>query len=497
MSGRPADELRAGLDIRPPTELAIGRGTAFPLAGWCHHPAGRTLSMEIEVAGTRSLVGHHSLPRRAVWARERGAGAHAYRSGFVGIARVPRSTPAGQAEVVLRARIAGAGEREAVVGSLELSPALEPPESPSPAFPSGATGPRVAICMASFDPPPELLRRQLESIRQQSHRNWVCVISDDGSRAERAHRIEHEIADDDRFALVRGPRLGFYRNFERAIAMAPDSDLVALCDQDDRWRSDKLERLIAAIGGAELIYSDARVVRPDGEVVEPSYWSVRRNNHTNLASLALANSITGAATLFRRELLVDALPFPPAHHAPFHDHWLGLVALARGEIAYVSEPLYDYVQHEDVVIGHSQANRPPRRLVEYLRERLGRGGKPASVIYYHDWLQLLVFCEVLRLRCWARMDESKRRALMRLIAVDRRLTGLVWLLGRRARGLLGRNETLDRELFFAYGVAGGRAPELLALGRRRPGLLAPDAQVPEPPETPGVKAPPPPAAPRG
>jgi glycosyltransferase involved in cell wall biosynthesis len=351
--------------------------------------------------------------------------------------------------------------------------------------------------MASFDPPPELLHRQLESIREQSHPNWVCVISDDGSQTERADRIQQEVAGDERFALVRGPRLGFYKNFERALAVAPDSDLVALCDQDDRWRSDKLERLIGALGGAELAYSDARVVKPDGDVVEPSYWSVRQNNHTNIASLALANSITGAATLFRRDLLLDALPFPPAHHAPFHDHWLGLVALARGEISYVNEPLYDYVQHENVVIGHSQANRPPRGPLEYLRERLARRGKRASAIYYHDWLQLLVFCEVLRLRCWARMSEPKRRGLQRLIAADRRLTGLAWLLGRRARGLFGRNETLDRELFFAYGVAGGRAPELLALGRRRPGPLVPDAEVPEPPEVPGLRAPPPPAAPRG
>lgn len=153
--------------------------------------------------------------------------------------------------------------------------------------------------MASFDPPPEPMRRQLDSLRQQTHRDWVCVISDDDSRPECAQLLQREIAADERFALVRGPRLGFYRKFERALAMASDSDLVALCDQDDRWRSDKLERLIAAIGGAELVYSDARVVRPDGEVVEPSYWWVRQNNHTDLASLALANSITGAAMLFR------------------------------------------------------------------------------------------------------------------------------------------------------------------------------------------------------
>ena len=492
-----ADRLRAGLDIGPPGSLAVGRGTAFPLAGWCHHPAGRTLSLEVEVAGTARPLAHHSLPRRDIWAKEGDGAPHAYRSGFVGVVIVPESAPPGPAEIVLRARIEGVGDREAVVGSVNLSPALDPPALDQPSFPPDATGPRIAICMATFDPPPDLLEQQLDSIREQTHRNWVCVISDDGSRPELVGRIEEQIAGDERFALARGERLGFYRNFERALSLTPECDLVALCDQDDRWRPDKLERLVAGLGGAQLVYSDARVVTPDGAVVQPSYWSIRQNNHTNLASLAVANSITGAATLFRRDLLEDALPFPPAHHAPFHDHWLGLVALCRGEIAYVDDTLYDYVQHEGAVIGHTQANRPPRSVPAYLRERLGGTGKRAAAIYYHDWLQLLVFCEVLRLRCWPRMTEPKRRALRLLLSADSRLAGLGWLLGRRARRLLGHSETLDRELYFGYAIAGGRAPELLALGRRRPGPFAPDSEIPPPPEAPGLRAPPPPGAPPG
>ena len=62
--------------------------------------------------------------------------------------------------------------------------------------------------------------------------------------------------------------------------------------------------------------------------------------------------------MFRREVLDDALPFPPRLARAFHDHWIALVAMARGEFAYLDEPLYDYVQHERAVIGHTQANQP-------------------------------------------------------------------------------------------------------------------------------------------
>src|SRR5262249_57433615 len=140
----------------------------------------------------------------------------------------------------------------------------------------------------------------------------------------------------------------------RALSMTPaNADYVTLCDQDDHWHPEKLARLVEGIGSAQLVYSDARIVTPAGELVRSSYWTERRNNYTNFGSLLLANSVTGAASLFRRELVDDALPFPPKHAGPFHDHWLAIVALARGEIVYVDEPLYDYVQHGDAVIGHS------------------------------------------------------------------------------------------------------------------------------------------------
>ncbi len=76
---------------------------------------------------------------------------------------------------------------------------------------------------------------------------------------------------DPRFVLSPSPeRLGFYRNFERAMSMAPAAaDFVTLCDQDDSWHPDKLERLIAGIGGAQLAYSDARVVNQSWSFCRP------------------------------------------------------------------------------------------------------------------------------------------------------------------------------------------------------------------------------------
>jgi glycosyltransferase involved in cell wall biosynthesis len=338
--------------------------------------------------------------------------------------------------------------------------------------------------MATYNPPGDLLNRQLDSIRAQTHENWICLISDESPDPTALERLRTAIDGDDRFVLSHNRRhFGFYGNFERALSMAPpEADFVALSDQDDSWHPRKIERLLEGIGEALLVYSDARLVSPEGELVSASYWTNRRNNYTNYASLLMANSVTGAASLFRRELLDDALPLPPAHYKAFHDHWLAAVAISLGEIAYVDEPLYDYVQHGTAVIGHSEANRPPKRARVHLIERLGKPGKGSRIAYYYNWQQQRLSAEVLSLRCWDRMPRAKRRALARLRGADEHLAGLLWLLGRRARRLWGHDETLDRELLYAYALGRRRAVSLWTRGRRRPNRVLPrDQSVPPAP----------------
>jgi glycosyltransferase involved in cell wall biosynthesis len=483
MNGDGAD-LVAGVEIPAPGRIAAGRGNAFVIGGYCYHPAERTRELAVRVGNSRQPVEHFGLPRDDLYAEQTAAdaaAAHAYRSGFVALVDVAPTERTERLEIELVMTLGDGSEATTSVGTVEVEPALTPPvDAPPPPFPD-RSGHRVAICMATYEPPGDLLRVQLESIREQSHENWICLVSDDCSSPEAFARIEELTTGDPRFAVSRSPeRLGFYRNFERALSMAPASaDYVTLCDQDDRWHPTKLEKLLDGIGSAQLVYSDARIVSPAGELVRPSYWTERRNNYTNFGSLLLANSVTGAASLYRRDLLHDALPFPPLLAKGFHDHWLAVVAMSLGEIAYLDEPLYDYVQHDTAVIGHLEANKRPRPIRQHLIDRLRRPTGGSRAVYYFDWHQQLLFCEVLRLRCWERMAPQKRRILTRLLGADSGVAGLAWLLGRRARRLWGQSETLDRELFYSYALLRRRAVSLRTAGRKRPNRLLPrDASIP-------------------
>src|SRR4051812_28121553 len=391
----------------------------------------------------------HGMPRLDLLRAE--GDPTSYRAGFWGFARVgPR--PAGALGLGVRARLRDGGERVAELARIAIV------ESPPPL--PGA--PLVAICMASFEPPLELFRRQVESIRTQTLSDWICVVSDDCSDPGRFAAMREVLDGDDRFVLSRAERRrGFYHNFERALSLAPaGARYVAMADQDDDWQPGKLRTLVDEIGDARLVYSDQRIIAEDGTLLADTYWGSRGNNHSSLLSLLVANAVTGAASLFPRELLDDALPFPPAQFAHFHDHWIALTALALGDIRFVDRPLYDYVQHGAATLGHANANR-----MTGLRDRLTalrRGPRERIRLwrmhYFVDVCRLIQFATVLQMRCGDRMSSGKRRTLARFLAADRSARPVAGLAVRGAYELVRRRpQTLGAEWMLAQALWWRRA----------------------------------------
>ena len=322
---------------------------------------------------------------------------------------------------------------------------------------------RTAICLATFNPSRDLFSAQVESIRAQDYPDWNCLIGDDGSGADRIEEIRATIGDDRRFALHEfGERLGVYRNFERILRLVPaDADLVAFSDQDDRWRPDKLTTLAASISpGVNLAYSDMRIVDASGAVLSETYWTRRRNNSTDLLSLLIANTVTGAASMFRRELLDQALPFPVEGPGSFHDRWIALVALALGDLAYVEAPLTDYVQHDSAALGHALANRggAPRRGLRGWREtgarlRSGELARRWREAYTDVYARTAVEARALEQRCGPAMTPAKRRSVRRIAEAEHSPLAVPWLELRSLRRHFGRDETLGVERGLARGIA--------------------------------------------
>ena len=503
-----ADELHARLDVPLPHELWTAGETAVFVCGWCFHTRRRIRRLTIVADGDRQPVMAHGMPRldplrdlhpdldpaaRSDPGSAEDPWLHSYASGFWGLVRVrPREAGGPAIALVLSAELDDGRLAEAALGSIAI--AARPAERAGlPWTAIGGVGPLVAICMATYNPPPALLNRQLESIRQQTHQNWLCLISDDASRPEAFSELQRAVAGDPRFVVSRSPRRrGFYLNFERALAMVPsEAQYVALADQDDYWRRDKLARLLAGIGSSQLVYSDARVVTADGRLISDTYWTRRRNNHTDLLSLLVANSVTGAASLLRRELLDDALPFPPGQFAHYHDHWLALVALTLGGLEFVEEPLYDYVQHDTATLGHDAANRMPS-LGERLRtQRNGHRDKVRMwrMHYFVDACRLLQLATILQLRGGSRIPADRRQVLDQFLSAESSPTALPTLGLRGMRELLGRHETLGGEWMLFRAFSWRRLVSLTARSRPQRRLRLDAVPPPDLAPRPGQQSP--------
>jgi len=212
-------------------------------------------------------------------------------------------------------------------------------------------------------------------------------------------------------------------------------------------------------------------VRADGELVSPTFWTTRANNHTDLRRLVLVNSITGAASLFRRELLDRLLPFPPPAPNSLHDHWIAMVAMSLGDVAYLDQALYDYVQHPGALHGHSHLTNPrhpegppagreprPRAGLAALRNRahlrlvlLDRVRRMRR--NYPTVLRVRSSAALLLLRGGREVPLRKRLGLRRLARVDSSPAALAWLGALALRSQRRPSPTLGVERMVLGGAA--------------------------------------------
>lgn len=217
--------------------------------------------------------------------------------------------------------------------------------------------PRISVALCTYNGE-RFIAQQIESILAQSMPVDEIVLGDDASSDNTVQIVEERVAGTNIDLMVRrhNPGLGVRSNFADAIS-ATTGDVIILCDQDDVWHQDKVEKLVETLDDKELVHSDARLVDAEGnpkgsallEELNVSAWEKRNLvDGDALAVLLKRNLVTGATAAVKGEFARSIMPVPDGW---IHDEWLGFIAAFDCQLVLLPEALTDYRQHENNQIG--------------------------------------------------------------------------------------------------------------------------------------------------
>lgn len=203
--------------------------------------------------------------------------------------------------------------------------------------------PLVSIALCTYNGE-RFLRQQLDSLVNQTYKNIEIIAVDDKS-TDHTYSILEEYRKRFKFIKVfqNETNLGFRKNFESALSKT-SGEYIALCDQDDLWRDDKIAIQVNQMANNILVYHDSAFIDERGQLLKKNMSDVMNFYKGNQCHYFLfENCVSGHSTLFRRSLLSSLLPLPLNI---YHDKWLGFVAASKGNIDFSLEPLVNYRQHE-------------------------------------------------------------------------------------------------------------------------------------------------------
>lgn len=239
--------------------------------------------------------------------------------------------------------------------------------------------PKVLILLAAYNGE-AYIRQMIGSVLEQSYEDFQLVLSDDCSTDSTAQILEeYAQADPDRVIHYRsGQRFGCaQKHFMHLLSHFHDAPYIMLCDQDDVWYPDKIEKTLALMLSAEvdatvpaLVHTDLRVVDGEGKQIASSFCahSAIDGNRLQLNRLLVQNVVTGCTVMINRSLAELASRSMNIDAMQMHDWWLALLASCCGTTAFLNEATMDYRQH-----GHNSVGAKNVRSPHYIKARLFSG----------------------------------------------------------------------------------------------------------------------------
>lgn len=229
---------------------------------------------------------------------------------------------------------------------------------------------KVSVAMATYNGM-KYIEKQLDSIRTQYIMPDEVIISDDASTDGTADFIKEYIEKHALFGwqlLINEENLGFKKNFLNALSKT-QGDYIFLCDQDDIWHKNKIEKCLSIMKKNEEILSLCSSFDYIDGSDNPLYLESAKNtsNHSLIAkkintgellkipfkTVLHSNISPGCTTAIRKSLKEKFI----AHSISLiaHDWELNLLSAKENGLYFFNEPLILYRIHSSNTLGLDSA----------------------------------------------------------------------------------------------------------------------------------------------
>jgi glycosyltransferase involved in cell wall biosynthesis len=214
----------------------------------------------------------------------------------------------------------------------------------------------VSIALASYNGE-KYIREQLDSILEQTYKNFELIICDDCSTdSTRDILIEYEQQDNRIHIFFNTANIGFKKNFEKAISLCK-GEYIALSDQDDIWTNNHLEVLLEYKGSFQLVCSNSEHITYNGiktgHISQYDANKAFKDTDTSLFVLLFSNFVQGCTILIDRTILHQAFPIPD--EVEWHDYWLAVIAAMNHSIIFINKITVLYRQHNNNVTRYGKS----------------------------------------------------------------------------------------------------------------------------------------------
>ncbi|GKI13712.1 hypothetical protein CE91St44_01970 [Oscillospiraceae bacterium] len=190
------------------------------------------------------------------------------------------------------------------------------------------------------------LPQQLKSVFDQTGDFSISIlVRDDGSTDQTVKILESWMS---RYAITleKGNNVGVKESFLWLLAHAPKADYYALCDQDDEWTTDKLQRAVKRLARCKTIpavyYSAQEGIDENGKLL--GWIRASQDPKMTFENSFVYNYAPGCAQVFNRALLKKIQQYK-IEKCVMHDMIPLQLAGLFGRIVYDEKPTIRYRQH--------------------------------------------------------------------------------------------------------------------------------------------------------